>query len=294
MRACDHHGRARVTCKSLPITALAIVCALSVPGYGAGEPFPPYVAVDLGTLGGTSVASGINELGQVVGYSYTTQGVQRAFLWLPRPAYGFDRGMHDLGALPGGWSYANDINNLGQIVGASRTGALDQYNQPIEHAFLWDPATHSMTDLGVPPSAQGGSDGVAINDSGQIVGTAVYFVGFFRVNQAFLWLPEPAFSLPRGFNQIGFSLAADINESGVIAGWNESDVAGVERAYLWLPSPAYGLPAGTHILPGLEDNVSAGYGINDMGEVVGDFAPGAGFDRDAAFLWQNGHPDELQ
>jgi probable HAF family extracellular repeat protein len=38
--------------------------------------------VNLGTLGGNfSIAFGINDLGQVVGYSSTASGETRAFLW---------------------------------------------------------------------------------------------------------------------------------------------------------------------------------------------------------------------
>ena len=43
---------------------------------------PLYSATDLGTLGGNTVASGINSSGQVVGHSSNTVvGNLRAFLW---------------------------------------------------------------------------------------------------------------------------------------------------------------------------------------------------------------------
>src|SRR5207237_6218811 len=71
---------------------------------------------DLGTLGGIrgfSGAYGINEAGQVVGYSYTrTYGMEHAFLWQ-------DGTMTDLGARDGYTSRALAIRDLGQIVGTS-------------------------------------------------------------------------------------------------------------------------------------------------------------------------------
>ena len=57
---------------------------------------------DLGTLGGSnSHAFGINDAGQVVGFSYTAAGSQHAFITGPNGV-----GMTDLGTLGGGPSDA--------------------------------------------------------------------------------------------------------------------------------------------------------------------------------------------
>jgi probable HAF family extracellular repeat protein len=68
---------------------------------------------ELGTLGGdSSYALGINDAGQVVGWSYTAERDRHAFITGPSGV-----GMTDLGTLGGSNSYANGINDSGQVVG---------------------------------------------------------------------------------------------------------------------------------------------------------------------------------
>ena len=96
---------------------------------------PIYSVTDLGTLGGAySGATGINNSGQVVGYSATAGNARRSFLY----SNGF---MADLGTLGGTNSYGAHINNQGQVAGhAEVTG-----NYPT-HAFLY--SNGGMSDLG--------------------------------------------------------------------------------------------------------------------------------------------------
>lgn len=64
---------------------------------------------NLGSLGGNSWAYDINNVGQVVGMSYTPNWNQRAFLWA-------NGTIQELGALGGSVSYAYGINDTGQLV----------------------------------------------------------------------------------------------------------------------------------------------------------------------------------
>jgi probable HAF family extracellular repeat protein len=120
---------------------------------------------DLGTLDGnttsTSGASAVNDLGQVVGSSYSQA------LGTTHAVYFSDHGVLDLGTL-GGLSSAHALNNLGQVVGDSYTAFGD-------HAFITDLQGGPIIDLNalIPPDS--GWDHLftadGINDAGQIVGT---------------------------------------------------------------------------------------------------------------------------
>jgi probable HAF family extracellular repeat protein len=82
--------------------------------------------VDLGTLGGSSSnATGINDIGQIVGRSETASGDVHAFRWE-------NGAMLDLGTLGGSSSFATGINELGQIVGESEKAPGE------DRAFRWE------------------------------------------------------------------------------------------------------------------------------------------------------------
>src|SRR5262249_15503112 len=109
------------------------------------------VMADLGTLGGDyGVALGINEAGQVTGYSSTAEGASHAFLYT-------DGGMFDLG---GANSIGHGINAYGQVAGSGSVGNF-------VHAFLYSDG--AITDLGLLPGGMY-SQAFALNDGGIVVG----------------------------------------------------------------------------------------------------------------------------
>jgi probable HAF family extracellular repeat protein len=88
---------------------------------------------DLGTLGGSSYAMGINDSGQVVGYSEVGT-THHAFIWTA------SGGMVDLGTPPGcTWSQGEMINASGEISGE----AINSINRQIP-AF-WSASTGWVT-----------------------------------------------------------------------------------------------------------------------------------------------------
>lgn len=107
-----------------------------------------------------SVATGINDRGQVVGY-YNTGTSLDAYRWTEKS------GVEDLGA-----GFANAIDPFGSVVGS--TGENEG------HAFLWT-QRDGMQDLGTLPGDDV-SSAAAINLFGVIVGSSG--------TRAFLWSPR--------------------------------------------------------------------------------------------------------
>jgi probable HAF family extracellular repeat protein len=94
-----------------------------------------YTVTDLGTLSDRhSRAQAINEVGQVIGYSYSAGSAgSRAFVW--------QAGVMTELTLGGSRSSATAINEAGQIIGYSYL-----WGDAGSHAFVWQAGV--MTDLG--------------------------------------------------------------------------------------------------------------------------------------------------
>jgi probable HAF family extracellular repeat protein len=168
-----------------------------------------------------SIAYGINDPGQVIGYSTTDPAADYdAFLYR-------GSGLQDLGNL-GGKSRGFAINNQGQIVGASVIDAAGH-----EHAFLWQNGL--MTDLGTAAGAVT-SQALNINNNGQIVGTLVFGPGLS--NRGFLYSNGTMIDLntllPTGSGWL-LDDAQAVNDLGQIVGLG--DIGGQQHAYLLSPVP---------------------------------------------------------
>ena len=288
-------------------------------GDGVGDACAVIGILDLGTLGGSgSGASGINERGQIVGWSDTASGQRHAFVW---SAF---RGMRDLGT-PGGtssaatgindhgqvagrgenaagethallWkagqmvdlgtaggteSWATGINNLGQVVGSTRT-ASGQLN-----AFLWSTADgmHNLETL-AGGSWSGASD---VNVFAQIVGASEAHRGGFAWTHGVLWKAGAIQDLDvsaitngasgiNGCGQIAGTVSADVDHDGFLI--NPEDTNGDGKPDLWhRDSDGDGVnDLAQHIGPLFVN------GIDDLGRIVGETTPAAGAIYPHAFM----------
>ena len=223
---------------------------------------------DLGVLpgGGQSSGRGINDLGQVTGYSTVSGGSQRAFLY----ANGV---MTNLGAEPNAASsVGEDINNAGVVTG------FNQFSGNRLVAFSND---GSFTDLDVLGTGTA-SHAYAISNSGYMAGWSNTVA--FGQDQAVLWNPDgTAVNLHIGGVT---SIAYGVNDDGDVTGryLTSDDVA---HAFFWNRT------TGTYQTLGLLPGEAHGYGysVSDLDQVVGamDHAnPLTGSAISNAFIWQNG------
>ncbi len=163
--------------------------------------------------------------------------------------------MTDLGTFGGLSSAALGINDSGQITGWANT----TYGSA--KAFLWNGGV--MTDLG---AALADSNGYAINNNGQVVGTA----NFAGPYSAFMWNGGTATNLGTLGGQASY--ASGINEFGQIVG--TASTGGAQHAFLWSGGVMTDLG-----LMGTFDTRSHAFGINNHGQIVG-YA-----DANGAFLY---------
>lgn len=222
----------------------------------------------LGTLGGYgSTAADINDLGQVVGNSRTSDNYNRAFLWQ-------NNTMQDLGTFGVStdprnsinYSWARGINNNGQVVGSAGT------SNGYEHAALWQ--NGGIQDLGTI----NGSESIAedINDSGQIVGIAYVSSGGGAAGHAFFW--DKGSMLDLNMPGDNFSEAVAINNIGQIIGDSINGNYSPCVSSIW--------PRGQFSMQYLTYKSSHACGINNNGQVVGYY--NAPDQSSIACVWQNG------
>jgi len=203
---------------------------------------------DLGTLGGLySHGRGINDSGQVAGYSETSPGsfLERAFLWS-------GGAMTNLGLLPSGGnaSAGYAINALGHVAGHAipSSGSF--------HGFLWNGV--AMTDIGA--LAGDYTEAYGINNSDQITGMSTINIG--SPGHAFRW------SSTNGIQSIGtlpgatFCYGKGINSAGHIVG--HADGA---AAFYYDGTTLTNLNS---LIPTNSGwNLLSAEGINDAGQIIG-------------------------
>ena len=272
-------------------------------------------------LGGpNSGASGANESGLISGQAEVLQadpnsenfcaystGLQcRPFAW--------HRGaIRQLPTLGGNNGTVSPPNGRGQIPGIAETNAIDPtcpHNSAINgtgpqllqfEPVIWDANTATVRQLPVPP---GDTVGMAfwVNDNGQAVGStgtcANTLVPPFAIGEhAVLWDKN---GIVHDLGNLGGSanpnvlaagnVAFGINDKGQVTGISVLQDGVNSHAFLWTAGTGM-LDLGT--LPG--DNISAGLGINDVGDVAGASISGpdplAGVPK--AVVWHNGAITDL-
>jgi len=211
---------------------------------------------DLGTLSGHgAIATGINDQDQIVGWSLLADGTtHHAFIYA-------NSMMQDIGYLPGD-SVANAINASGQVTG-----------QADGHAFLYSQGT--MRDLGtIPSNPQGNSEGYAINDQGDVTGTARTFCFFnecLGTLHAFLYTNGSMQDLGN-LEQIGdvsstVSYGLGINNARQVVGFNTNGAGVYQRAFLYTDGAMHDL--NLLVVSGIGSaTLIEARDINDNGQIV--------------------------
>jgi probable HAF family extracellular repeat protein len=236
-------------------TLLASVLALCL---GAARPAvaeTSYVVEDLGALAGdsSSVAWGINENGDVVGWSMGPAG-SRAFVYTDA------KGMVALPALPTKpRTIARDINEAGVIVGSANAGGTD-----LGHAVLWSGG--SVQDLGTLGTGFY-SEGWGVNNVGQVVGWS-YTNGGSGLTGVHAFLYTPAGGMVDLTPQSDTGSAQDINDDGQVTGYKTA--VGGYHAFRWQGGAFEDLG----VLPGFAH--SFGWAVNALGQVAGNVTSASG------------------
>lgn len=192
-----------------------------------GAPFEEGTLQDLGTLGGLrSTAYGINDLGQVVGYSLTANGSTRAFLY--EGEVGHAGTMYDLGVPSPEYSSssASAINSSGVIVGTA-----DHTSSQNSIPFRYEGRPGAGGQMRVMESFGYSAGVAAINEAGFAVGT-IHMPNPSGISGSTLWRTDgTAINLDAWLDAIDpiegahWSLRTlrDISESSLVTGYGMRD-----------------------------------------------------------------------
>ena len=200
----------------------------------------------------------INESGQVVGWDYTSEGYERAFVYTP------GSGVEFIGTLGGDRSLALAINDNGVVMGGART------EEDIHTMFSW---TESSGMIDIFPERAGAT--YNLNNSGNHVGHT--WVAAAAGSRAYTYI-NGEFNTLDTFGGT-FSVGQSINESNVFTG-HAFDTNELKKAYICTDGSTL-TPLGT-----LGGDESVSFKINDNNQIVG-WSNNSQGDRQA-FIWEAG------
>jgi probable HAF family extracellular repeat protein len=213
-----------------------------------------YMVTDLGTLGGNqSDAWGINNSGQIVGWSRTNNdpNIQHAFIY-------YDGLMRNIGVMTdGSWSLAHGVNSEGQVVGY----AMTNYYQA-KYAFLYSDNKLKKLDNFTSNGKSFGTVARGINSSGQIAGVLMEGTLIYH---AFLYSNDNILDLGTLGGET--SVATAINDHGQVVGGAVATL-GRFNNHAFLYSNGYMRDLGT-LSKNMSDDYSIATGINNSGQIVG-------------------------
>ncbi len=217
------------------------------------------VLADIGTLGGsTSRANALNSSGVAVGSSLLTdEATTHAIFWNPQ-----DKSLIDLGTLDGGTnSAAYGINDWFVAAGSSENGSVDASGSPIVDAVIFLLKNKKVIDIGNLGASP--AQATAINNYNTVVGFSAVADGS---THGFVWKGGKM----RDLGGLGgsYTQATAVNRSNEVVGF--SNLTGDASAHAFVWTKKTGIVDLNALIPTKSGwELSAAYGVNDRGEIVG-------------------------
>ena len=238
-----------------------------------------YNVITIGVLPGktntyVSEFRGVNNLGDVTGYSYVYTGdintlfsTSQGFIW-------HNGRLNSLGLLNGyQGAFAFAINDRGQVAG--NANYVDAAGNVFQTAVRWDHGQPVNLGTLEPNSI---SYALGINIFGVAVGVSAVVEEDVDTRLPVVWSGGTVRGLPLFSGEAG-GVANQINDLGLIVGYQFSDTNEIPCLWYWNGGGYTAVNLGN-----FGGDLGEANGINDLGQIVG-WSAYVGDTSDAAFLW---------